>query len=151
MIARMVRIAALFLASVVALCVLGAVILAWLFDPNEYKDYLVEWVEQQTGREFAIEDDIALSFFPWLAVETGGVRLGNAPEFGPEPFAQIDRAAVRVVAGRSTATCSSPSSSSVRSGGCSTERSRPVCPAPTAVRRCRRPARRSCSTRWRRG
>ena len=51
----------------------------------------------RTGRTLAIDEDLTLSFFPWLAVETGGITIGNAAGFGgPEPFATIERAGARV-------------------------------------------------------
>jgi len=83
-------------AVLAALVVGGAIFIGWLFDPNDYKDYVADWVESRTGRDFVIEDDLELTFFPWLGVETGGLRLGNAEGFGAEPFATADRAIVRV-------------------------------------------------------
>ena len=47
-------------------------------------------VEARTGREFVIEDDLELTFFPWLGVEIGGIRLGNAEGFGDEDFLSAD-------------------------------------------------------------
>ena len=83
--------------AVLATLVVGAAIfIGWLFDPNDYKDYVAEWVESRTGRDFVIEDDLELTFFPWLGVETGGLRLGNAEGFGAQAFATAERAIVRV-------------------------------------------------------
>ena len=82
-------------AVLAALVVGGAIFIGWLFDPNDYKDYVADWVESRTGRDFVIEDDLELTFFTWLGVETGGLRLGNAEGFGAEPFATADRASVR--------------------------------------------------------
>ena len=56
----------------------AAIFIGWLFDPNDYKDYVADWVESRTGREFVIEDDLELTFFPWLGVETGRLRVGSA-------------------------------------------------------------------------
>ena len=67
-----------------------------LFDPNDYKDDLSALVEARTGRSFVIEDDLDLTFFPWLGVQTGGVRLGNAEGFGEEDFASATNVTVRV-------------------------------------------------------
>src|SRR5690606_29443497 len=86
-----------FLASIAALVVLAAVLLAAFFDPNDYKDYVTRWVEERTGRPFAIEGDLELAFFPWLAVETEGVTLGPPEGFDPgSPFARIERVAAGV-------------------------------------------------------
>jgi len=73
-----------------------AIFIGWLFDPNDYKEYVADWVESRTGRDFAIEDDLELTFFPWLGVETGGLRVGSAEGFGDEAFATAERAILRV-------------------------------------------------------
>jgi AsmA protein len=52
--------------------------------------------EQRTGRELSINDDIELSLFPWFAIETGGITIGNAEGFGGQPFATIDELSARV-------------------------------------------------------
>ena len=65
-------------AILATLIVAAAIFIGWLFDPNDYKDFVAEWVESRTGRDFIIEEDLALTFFPWLGVETGGLQLGNA-------------------------------------------------------------------------
>jgi AsmA protein len=45
-----------------------------------------------------IDEDLRLAYFPWLAVETGGVTIGSAPAFGgaAQPFATARRVAARV-------------------------------------------------------
>lgn len=82
--------------ALVLLLVALAVLAALLIDPNAYRAQLAALVEQQTGRELRIEGDMSLTFFPWLGLEIGRLELGNAPGFGPEPFAALDRAVVRV-------------------------------------------------------
>lgn len=93
---KVVKIFAVAAASIAALLVIAAVIVAWLFDPNDYKDYITAWLEEQTGRSWVIEDDLELGFFPWLAVETGGISIGNAPGFEQRPMATIDAVSARV-------------------------------------------------------
>ncbi len=83
-------------AVIAAILAVGALLLWLLFDPNNYRDELAELVEARTGREFAIEDDLTLTFFPWLGVETGSLRLGNAAGFGDDDFASVASMAVRV-------------------------------------------------------
>jgi len=85
------------IAAIVALAVVAAIIIWITFDPNDYKSYIADWVESRSGREFVIEDDLELTFFPWLGVTTGNVRLGNAPDFGDDPFASVDRLTVSVL------------------------------------------------------
>jgi uncharacterized protein involved in outer membrane biogenesis len=96
------RIVIAVLSAVAALLVIAAVLVAAFFDPNDYKGVVTDAFAARTGRSLAIERDLELSFFPWLAVETGGITVGNAPGFGGDgapgsaPFATIERAAARV-------------------------------------------------------
>ena len=92
----MVRLVAISLAAVLVLLVGAAVTLWLLFDPNDYRGYLSDQVKAQTGRDFFIEDDLELTFFPWLGVQMGGIRLSNAAGYGEEDFARIRQATVRV-------------------------------------------------------
>lgn len=83
---------------VVALVLIVAVGMAALLifvDPNDYRGQIETAVKDQTGRTLAIEGDIRLSVFPWLGLELGRVRLGNAPGFGDTPFAEVGEAQVR--------------------------------------------------------
>lgn len=93
---KALKIAGVTFGALLGLVVIAIVIVALTFDPNDYKDYAQTWVEERTGRSLNIEGDIELSLFPWLAVQTGHVELGNAEGFGPEPFAAAQRISARV-------------------------------------------------------
>lgn len=93
---RILKIVLIVLGVLAALVATAAVVLPLLIDPNDYKDQITAAVEENTGREMAIPGDIRLSVFPWLGVELGEVRLGNAAGFGEEPFAEIGGAGVHV-------------------------------------------------------
>lgn len=82
--------------GVVAILVVASVSFYVLFDPNDFRDRISAEVQRATGREFVIEGDLELSLFPWLAIEVGKTRLGNAPGFGNEPFARFDSARLSV-------------------------------------------------------
>ncbi len=82
--------------ALVALLVVAAALFMALFDPNDFRDDVAEAVEARTGRELVIEGDLDVSLFPWLAIEVGKTRLGNAPGFGDEPFMTFDRARLSV-------------------------------------------------------
>ncbi|MCB1959024.1 MAG: AsmA family protein [Rhodocyclaceae bacterium] len=85
------------LAVLVALVMAAlAAYLAFLFDPNDYRDRLTELVKTHTGRTLAIQGDIGLSFFPWLGFRLGAVELGNAPGFSERPFAALASAEARI-------------------------------------------------------
>ena len=60
------------------LLVIAAVSLTLLFDPNDFRGKIAESVAEATGRELSIEGDLAISVFPWLAIDVGKTRLGNA-------------------------------------------------------------------------
>ena len=82
--------------GLVAILVVAAVSFYVLFDPNDFRDRISAEVERTTGREFVIEGDLEVSLFPWLAIELGKTRLGNAPGFGDEPLASFDSARLSV-------------------------------------------------------
>jgi uncharacterized protein involved in outer membrane biogenesis len=110
---KAVKIILAVLAAVTTLLVIAAVLVAALFDPNDYKGVATDAFTARTGRTLVVEQDLELSFFPWLAVETGGITIGNAAGFETAggrappgsapgtpgdalPFATIERAAARV-------------------------------------------------------
>ncbi len=76
--------------------VAAVVVLPRVVDPNDFKDQIVARVEQETGRTLKIGGDLKLSVFPWLGIKTGDVEMGNARGFGPQPFASVHEASVRV-------------------------------------------------------
>nr|VFK42525.1 MAG: AsmA protein [Candidatus Kentron sp. SD]VFK48592.1 MAG: AsmA protein [Candidatus Kentron sp. SD]VFK80601.1 MAG: AsmA protein [Candidatus Kentron sp. SD] len=81
---------------VIILFIAIAVIVPVYFHPNDYKEEIAAFVEEKTGRELKIQGDIALSVFPWLAVELGALELGNAPGFPDSEFARLERMEVGV-------------------------------------------------------
>ena len=93
---KALRITAGVLGGLILLLIIVAVILVRSFDLNDYKDDISAYVEQRTGRTLAINENIEFSLFPWFAVETGGVTLSDAPEFGDRDFVTIDSFSARV-------------------------------------------------------
>ena len=51
-------------AALAAILAIGALLLWLLFDPNNFRDDLEAMVEDGAGREFSIDDDLALTLFP---------------------------------------------------------------------------------------
>ena len=80
----------------VLLIVAAVVVLPMVVDPNDYKPQIIAAAKDKLGRDLAIEQDLSLSVFPWLGIETGGVRVGNAEGFSQQPFAEIDRLGLKV-------------------------------------------------------
>jgi AsmA protein len=93
---KALRIFLILLGSLVGLVVIAAIVLPLIIDPNDYKGRIADAVREQTGRELVIEGDIGLSVFPWLGFDIGATRLGNAPGFGDQPFAEIGAVQARL-------------------------------------------------------
>ena len=94
---KLLRIAAIAVAGLLLLLVLAVLILPRVVDPNEFRGHVEAAIEEATGREFAIEGEVELNFFPWLGIRLGAVELGPDPGFAePAPFARIDGAQVRI-------------------------------------------------------
>ena len=93
---RTTKIVIWLVGAIVAIFVIAAVALFVFFDPNDFREDIAEAVAESTGRELAIEGDVSISLFPWLAVEIGKSELGNAPGFGDEPFAEFESAKMGV-------------------------------------------------------
>ncbi len=83
-------------AALLVLIVLAALLLPRFFDSGEFRDRVAREFEAGTGRTLSLDEDLKLKVFPWLGVELGRTRIGNAEGFGDDPFAVIDEAAVGV-------------------------------------------------------
>ena len=93
---RLVKALLIIAAGVVGLLVSASVAVYLFFDPNDYRDDIAAGVKEATGRNLAIEGELSLSIFPWLAIEVGRTELGNAAGFGDEPFIRFDEASLSV-------------------------------------------------------
>lgn len=82
--------------GLIVLTVIALVALPLVLNPNDFKPQITTQVEQLTGRSFALDGDIGLTYFPWLGLELNGVKLGNAPGFAEQSFAEINKARVRI-------------------------------------------------------
>ena len=93
---KTLKIVGLSVAVLVGLLLVTVLVVSFAFDPNQYKDEIIQLVKEKTGRDLKIGKKIGWSFFPRLGIEAGGLELSNAAGFGKEPFAKIDAAGVRV-------------------------------------------------------
>ena len=80
----------------VALVVVAAIVLPLVVDPNDYKQEIMDTVQDKTGRTLEIDGDISLSVFPWLGLDIGSTRLGNAAGFADPYMASMESVQVRV-------------------------------------------------------
>ena len=93
---RGLRIVGIAIGVVIAILVVLLIAVAVFVNPNDYKGRIIAAVRESTGRQLELPGDIKLSVFPWIALQLGPASLGNPPGFGPEPFAQLQHAALRV-------------------------------------------------------
>jgi AsmA protein len=93
---RVLKITAWTAGALLLLVLVAIISLPFIIDPNDYRDEIGALVAKQTGRPLAIQGDLKLSVFPWLGVDVGAAQLGNAPGFGPEPFARFQHAKLAV-------------------------------------------------------
>lgn len=77
----LLKLIGIVIGAVVVLMVVLILAVAFLVDPNDYKDEIAAAVEESTGRTLTIEGDLSLTYFPWIGIETGAVSLGNAAGF----------------------------------------------------------------------
>lgn len=88
--------AAIAIAVVVALFAALIVAVTVLVEPNDYRPYIVDAVEDATGRAFTLEGDLGLTLLPCCSVSLGEAALA-APEGFPEAgFARLESAALSV-------------------------------------------------------
>ncbi|MDE2345521.1 MAG: AsmA family protein, partial [Gammaproteobacteria bacterium] len=90
------KIIAISLAILLALIIITAIVLPFIFTPNDLKPRIAKLVQDKTGRELSISGDIKLSIFPWLGAQIGNMSLSNASGFGATPFASVNETDVHV-------------------------------------------------------
>ncbi len=90
------RITAIVASILITLVVAPIFVIPLIIDPNDYKEEIAVFFKEKTGRELVFEGDIDLFFVPWLGLELGHVKLGNAPGFGKEAFARVESAKVKI-------------------------------------------------------
>ncbi len=78
------------LGVVIAALIVGLVMLPRYI--NRLKPEIEQLVQQATGRSFRLDGDLRMSWFPSIGIELGATQLGNAPDFGDTPFAEVDQA-----------------------------------------------------------
>ncbi|MDZ7641799.1 MAG: AsmA family protein [Desulfurivibrio sp.] len=87
---KVIKIILLSLLTLVVLLVAGLAAAVTFIDLNQHKDRIAALVHQQTGRELRLEGDLEWGIWPRLRLAGGGLVLGNAEGFGPEPFLELD-------------------------------------------------------------
>lgn len=82
-----------FLLVLVVLFLLTAIVgitaAVYLVNPNDFKQPIINFVKQETGRDFYINGDLGWHFFPNIGFDVKEATLGNLPPFEKEPFASV--------------------------------------------------------------
>ncbi|MEM7208054.1 MAG: AsmA family protein [Pseudomonadota bacterium] len=84
------------LLALVLLAFIGVAVLLLAVDRGEYKQEIVELVNQHTGRELTIAGDLDISLFPWVGLSIGELSMSNAQGFGDAPFVKAHAANIKV-------------------------------------------------------
>src|SRR5882724_4796362 len=82
----------------VALVVIVVVLLVlpFVIPVDAYKGQIIDRVKAATGRDFAINGAISLSFLPSFALEVGDVTFGNAPGAADKTMARLAKLQLKV-------------------------------------------------------
>jgi AsmA protein len=88
----------LVLVSLIIVLGVAALLAAFYYlDPNLYKEDMIAFVRENTGRELRIDGDIEKSFYPRIGIRLNRISLGNPPGFGTEEhFFQIEQVRVGI-------------------------------------------------------
>lgn len=81
--------------ALLTLIVIAIAGFAFTFNPNDYKDDIINIVKENTGRQLSIPGDISLSLFPWIGLDLGKIEISNAKGFSKKPFAKMNHLQVR--------------------------------------------------------
>ena len=93
---RLLNILLYVVAGFAALIIIASITLFLAFDQDDFRENISIAIEESTGRTLVIDGDVDISLFPWLAIDVGQTRLGNAAGFGDTPFASFERARLSV-------------------------------------------------------
>lgn len=89
---KIVKYSLLGAGSIVGVAVAGAGYIAATFDPNDYKEEIIQAVKESRQRTLHLDGDIKLTFFPSLGVNLGKVSLSE--HNSDQQFAAIEAARV---------------------------------------------------------
>ncbi len=95
---KTIKIISITVGFILILLIAGPLVVAMIFDPNDYKPEITKLVQEQTGRKLTIDGELNYSVFPWLGLSLGQLSLSNssAPGFSKKNFAEIKSADVRI-------------------------------------------------------
>ena len=83
------------LLTLTLLLALAILILPRVIDPNDYRQTIIELVQDRTGRTLRLDGDLKISVFPWIGVRTEKLALSQ-PEGIAGDMLQVESAQIRV-------------------------------------------------------
>jgi AsmA protein len=89
---KYLKIGLIGLGSIVGLMLLLAVYFALTFNPNDYKQQIIDLVKEKKERTLTIEGDIKLSFWPKIGADLGKIAISEHK--GSAEFASVNSAKV---------------------------------------------------------
>lgn len=81
---KSIQLALYVFGGLISLLLLALVVIALTFNPNDYKQKIIDLVKQKKERTLKIEGDIHLAFWPKIGADLGGVSISehkNSAEF----------------------------------------------------------------------
>ena len=78
--------------AVLGVAVAGATYIAATFDPNDYKQQIIQTVKESRQRTLHLDGDIKLTFFPNIGANLGKVALSEYKS--EQPFAALEKVSV---------------------------------------------------------
>ncbi|WP_394131785.1 AsmA family protein [Shewanella maritima] len=82
--------------SIVIVIAALVIYITQFFNLNDFKPQIVDAVKQQTGRDFAINQDLSWSFFPSIGINLGGISLANPDQFQPIAMVEVNEVVANV-------------------------------------------------------
>lgn len=89
---KALKITAVSLAGLLVLGAIGVGVLVLTFDPNDYKPWLIRYVQDKKQRTLTIPGDITMTFYPKIDADLGEVHLSERQ--GAQEFAAVKSAKV---------------------------------------------------------
>ncbi len=93
---KLLKLTGMLLGLIIMLLLIAIISLVMFVSPDRFKPTLVEQVKKHTGRDLAIDGDLAWSFFPYLGVKSGHMSLSNPDGFSDKTFIEFNSATVGV-------------------------------------------------------
>ncbi|WP_299009933.1 AsmA family protein [uncultured Shewanella sp.] len=78
------------------LCIAFVAYVSLLFNPNDFKPQIIDFVKEKTGRQLTLKDDLSWTFFPHMGIELGGISVSNPKGFEYPHMLQVNRAVADV-------------------------------------------------------